>query len=413
LTSDNNIINKIQKIDSSHIGNNKEYKGLYIFCSYDLVDATDFKISEPDKWPVIFNQFYEIVDREIKTKFSNINIWKYVGDEVLFFQKITCDIELYKFLPEFLNISDSIITSLKNLSSDNNIPLATKCTVWIAPVKKINPQNISSAKEEQKENLAYKNIVIQAAYTNTHSMIDFLGPDIDLGFRISKYSYKNVITISADLAYLLENMQTPSGQNKTELISCLRIIAYKQLKGIWKNRAYPIIWYYKDWENISSIFDYDAHCDSDLINNISLKKIEGISKLDTIFTQLKKGEEKKNLLKILNESCSEESTPANKLISVSRAKLAEVHCVAIVFNDEKQILVGKRPEIKKRLKGLWEFGCGQLKYGIGFKDCLINAYKEDFSIDIEVFSEYPISSYEIMDDEEESVTLVLFLSQKQ
>ena len=44
------------------------------------------------------------------------------------------------------------------------------------------------------------------------------------------------LALSFELAYLISQ--------RTDTLSYLHIITYRRLKGVWKNKLYPIIWYH-------------------------------------------------------------------------------------------------------------------------------------------------------------------------
>jgi len=106
---------------------------------------------------------------------------------------------------------------------------------------------------------------------------------MDIGFRITKYSSRQKITLSAEYAYLLYHLSKPTGSSKID--DKLKIVAFKELRGIWNGRLYPIVWYYPDWDNIESSFDYDEHITNDIVKNISKKK--DIRYLEKVFARRK------------------------------------------------------------------------------------------------------------------------------
>jgi 8-oxo-dGTP pyrophosphatase MutT (NUDIX family) len=85
-------------------------------------------------------------------------------------------------------------------------------------------------------------------------------------------------------------------------------------------------------------------------------------------------------------------------------KLIELHCVAICIDQKGRILAGKRSAIKRRLPGLWEFGCGQLRINETFEDCIKRCYKEEFGISVSVVNPAtPIATFYMRDVEEKRV----------
>jgi hypothetical protein len=66
-------------------------------------------------------------------------------------------------------------------------------------------------------------------------MKDYLGPDIDAGFRISKYTHPGFVIASHNLAYFL-------GLHKSTHQIKGKIVGWEDLKGVWDTTPYPIIW---------------------------------------------------------------------------------------------------------------------------------------------------------------------------
>ncbi|TGL35588.1 hypothetical protein [Leptospira perdikensis] len=65
--------------------------------------------------------------------------------------------------------------------------------------------------------------------------LDFIGPDIDIGFRLGKYSWPGILVVSMDLAQLLSEYR---GTDKLPIT----FVGWENLKGVWNNIHYPIFW---------------------------------------------------------------------------------------------------------------------------------------------------------------------------
>lgn len=65
---------------------------------------------------------------------------------------------------------------------------------------------------------------------------DYLGPEVDTGFRIGKCTRPGMLVVSVELAELLAEIPT-------QLRSMVgKIVGWEQLKGVWEERHYPVIW---------------------------------------------------------------------------------------------------------------------------------------------------------------------------
>ena len=78
----------------------------------------------------------------------------------------------------------------------------------------------------------YDNLLERYKLREGYGLIEFLGNDIDAGFRIKKETENRRMVISFELAYILAK--------DTDYLKNIHIITYKTLRGIWQNRLYPI-----------------------------------------------------------------------------------------------------------------------------------------------------------------------------
>lgn len=227
--------------------------GIYLFLSFDLVNATEYKTRNYNNWFSTFINFYKEMTKRLNDSNSpirNAKIWKYLGDEVLFYLKITNKKEIFLCLPFLLETITAVQKFLNQEESMYFDKIYVKTTIWIADV--IDEKIIKTSEIENKIN----NIIFCPNSSSQKHEIDFLGSDIDLGFRISKFSHQNVLTLDAKLTYLLLHHKKTI---KKEIEDCLKIVDYQMLKGVWRNHKYPIIWYCQKWEK--DIFRYDEQHD--------------------------------------------------------------------------------------------------------------------------------------------------------
>lgn len=67
------------------------------------------------------------------------------------------------------------------------------------------------------------------------SAIDFIGPDIDIGFRIAKASRPGRMAVSMDLSDIL-------AQSEDLEPFAFHWVGWDVFKGVFSDRPYPIIW---------------------------------------------------------------------------------------------------------------------------------------------------------------------------
>lgn len=389
-----NLLKLNQKfIDQGLIVNsndNEKKNGAFLFISFDLVNSTAFKSLYPTKWPVIFHRFYELVENHALKNFTNSMVWRYAGDEILFYKQIDKPSELYEVPKVAYKVLKTVLEALNISYPETKNILYIKSTLWIAEATFVKSQNLAGSET------LLNNLIINFDI-NQKRNVDFLGSDIDLGFRISKFAERDKVVVSAELAYLLyKSRGIIEEECNYNVLDSLRIVTYERLKGIWNNRHYPVIWYFDSWDKPDDMYLYDEHFNSEIVNKIKSKEFSSdmrIDRLKKIFIEVDNLDKVKSI-----EKCMEDTTPINVLPSVSQYNQAEVHCVAICFNDNGHILIAKRPLDKRRFPGIWEFGCGQLKKSQDFTECLVESYREDFGAELDFYSKLtPISTY-IMED---------------
>jgi len=145
--------------------------------------------------------------------------------------------------------------------------LSVKCAAWCAL--------INNSSQEANRCMILQTSVLDALGRRSEQYIpDFIGPDIDIGFRIAKYADRGRMILSSDLALLVLKCAGTSENKSRQEEYCLsttqkmKIVSFKQLKGVWHDRHYPIIWYEKSWLDIGDSFEYDEPHSSDVIKGL-------------------------------------------------------------------------------------------------------------------------------------------------
>lgn len=241
---------------------------LYLFLSADIIDSTQLKYSKENikkqhYWYNCFLRFYEdfpiqlenrinslLKDFHLKTRIKLV-IWKYIGDELLFYIKIKrenevpCIIKAFeKTLSEWYTIKENKYTKLKGCA-------------WIGQFPFIDRRIVTD-----------------------NNQLDFLGTSIDCGFRLGKYASENLIILSIEVVDLCLKSK----------FSNLGIVYLKteKLKGVLDNFNYPIFalifstiksdehkyLYQKDEGNIESYINK-------YYEKLSKKYAETISRIDS------------------------------------------------------------------------------------------------------------------------------------
>ena len=199
-----------------------------LFMSVDMVGSTDFKArltgKGSDSWLKFFQDFFcnfpLMIAGQIGFEFLDdestpaIRIWKAMGDEVLFVATPATPAEMTSILIAVLRTmriyEDRYMTDL---------PLRLKGTAWLAD---FDGHNIEIEIPELSSGDA-------SAYQ------DFIGPDIDLGFRVTKFARAGCMALSLDVAEQVLQAANASA-------AALYLVGSEPLTGVMFGRPYPIVW---------------------------------------------------------------------------------------------------------------------------------------------------------------------------
>src|SRR3546814_4574183 len=99
------------------------------------------------------------------------------------------------------------------------LPLRLKGTAWLA-------------------DLSENNIALEIPELSSNDVaphLDFIGPDLDLGFRLSKFARPASLLLSLDLVEMLL-----AADNRADVV--LYLVGREELKGVMFGRPYPIRW---------------------------------------------------------------------------------------------------------------------------------------------------------------------------
>ena len=285
----------IESPDANAVSNYEYFSGPYLFVSFDLVDSTSYK-SQNLNWPKVFNSFmiscYDNLQKCISRLNKEIVVheWKRLGDEILFYIEHPSPESLHIIPTDVFDALQFIIAGLKSSKIDRVGQLSAKATLWSAVV--------SSNNKTKGKNLFN---IVTVEDTPYGKRLDFLGPDIDTGFRIAKYASPGKLTIDAYLAWYITKLGKKHDSN---IENNMRIVSLENIKGVWNNRRYPIIWYNDKWKDEDDIFLYDEEYSSDIVKRIKENGIESLQKtkaLDKILDEVNLLAYAKQLEKSINQ----------------------------------------------------------------------------------------------------------------
>jgi len=248
---------------------------LYVFLSVDVVNSTPFKQGQEaaraattggggggggggaefalgSQWISAFHLFYSRMPAEIQRAWGDRPLprfWKSQGDELLYVLEIRAAAELVACMTSWRRAINAMRAELKKFP-----PLNLKSTAWVAnfPIPNVEflphpaPGGAIDPAELAIENLTA--VLKHYAKQETHGAIslveptrlDFVGPSMDNGFRLTGHASATKLIVSLGLAWLLA--ESPSTDARTWDEIDLYYDGSLPLKGIREGSPYPIFW---------------------------------------------------------------------------------------------------------------------------------------------------------------------------
>lgn len=233
----------------------KKNPNIVFFFSCDIQEATKYKTQNLSLWMYTLNNYLNIVEKHISKIFNDLKVenylWKRLGDETVFalcpknlndldkiyygayevFKYFSSPSTIVDFLGKFklfcvgYHYTDSILILYGSgvrhdmeefkglLKCDYSNYRNDKLLISAKPIKK------------RKSN---------ACILGDFKQYDFIGSDMDIGFRISKYTAYGKFLVSDKVAYIYESLI-----GKNDLV--LKSNEGEVLKGVWRRHKYPKI----------------------------------------------------------------------------------------------------------------------------------------------------------------------------
>jgi hypothetical protein len=229
---------------------------LRLFLSVDLVGSTAFKARLGDttetgdsnpvwvtqirhfyrEFPVFlssrFNKAISSLDNDVTYKDALPKTWKTIGDEILFCTRLHSLEHLAHCVASFLRALEDYGAYLDS----NGKHLDVKGAGWIAafPAPNVTVEVLGGSSEKPLKELFDEEFEVLA--DQRPAEYDFLGKEIDSGFRSAKNAASDRLTASIELAWLLAEAA------HVEIFPARFSYHGRQiLKGVISDRPYPIV----------------------------------------------------------------------------------------------------------------------------------------------------------------------------
>lgn len=263
----------IKKIESF---NEWEKPYLRLFFSADIVGSTALKqkrgtdASNKPIYPAWFNTvlaFYHGAEQSFHNNWKEFKslangdssyhhwfgeppeIWKTVGDEVLFSKAIRHPTQAVLAIHVWIKTLSDIAEQLRDEHG-----LSVKSSAWLADFPVRNQEVILGlSKPAEDDEYPFANhSALGSYYANREvkAIREFIGPSIDTGFRLGAFSSPRKLVVSVELAYMLavEQSKAEKGASGYSVgAMSLRNFSFRYegkhlMKGVLGGSPYPVFW---------------------------------------------------------------------------------------------------------------------------------------------------------------------------
>ncbi len=352
-----------------------------LFLSFDIVNSTQYKSMDKEHWSVAVSK----IIRRIISNFSNnpsggYDFWKTLGDEIIYTRKIGTVQDLLDALEEIygtLILLNQKIAQGELFGGIAQEMLSVKAATWLA--------DLSSSQACTNNVLTYYQI------NDKRRQADYIGPDIDTGFRTAHFSMSNRMVISFDIACLLmqyqDVLQEQGGLVKFDFSKRVHLLTCKALKGVWDGQPYPILLYHGD-ANVSfigSITCAEREKVSIIQEYLAAQEVRQQALLPQyacyqaqMLTQLSHTMQLDGKIQSLMDLMERTGSVSNQEVK----DLSKVCYSAVCYTmqqDAVQFALLKDPET-----GLWGFGAAEFFYDHQFVAQTEKAYYNNFGLEIAI-----------------------------
>jgi hypothetical protein len=213
-----------------------------LFLSCDIVGSTAYKQQRGTAWQQTFLSFYRqfpqtLGDLTREAKYGpGFNLWKPVGDELIFTSRVTSEKDIYHAVRIWLDAMDMYEDTLKEFS------LATKGGAFVATFP--GPDSESSIPRDPLTETSDKGVVElndEALQSRSPAyMYDYFGPSVDTGFRVLSACSHRYFTMSVEVTWALAQCVVDEGLGKPFQVGDMLLLDTRQFKGVWDGREYPL-----------------------------------------------------------------------------------------------------------------------------------------------------------------------------
>lgn len=239
---------------------------LRLFLSADIVGSTALKQSpfraakneKHSSWFSKIQGFYFEADQAFRREFNYFRekaddqdivgpypkLWKTIGDEVVFVKEVTDHRQVVHTLRCWMEAIKSVRKFVKKDSSR----LDVKCTSWLAGFPLRNSEVAVEVGKEignygSGDGFVESGKVLERMYNDdpdVDAIVDYIGPSIDIGFRLAQFCTSRKFVVSVDVAFVLA-LANP-GEAVKDPVFAVYFDGSHVLKGVLGGVRYPVFW---------------------------------------------------------------------------------------------------------------------------------------------------------------------------
>lgn len=192
----------LEKINRTTNNEKKGTRSVELFFSFDIVNSSLYKDVNYFGWQSVLITLLTDIQKNVAKEIPEAQLWRVLGDEIIFFVTIRNEKEIYSAIDAIYGILTISNVKLKNEKFFENIDekfsekeiawmkksniLAVQSSAWIAIILNGETSLFSP----------YDNIFKKYRISENQQINEFLGQDIDTGFRIKKETQDRRLVVS-------------------------------------------------------------------------------------------------------------------------------------------------------------------------------------------------------------------------
>lgn len=227
-----------------------------LFLSADLVGSTAFKQRDPEGWLNTTLGFYQqfpslLAEKLIETSSPDqsastvipdpIELWKALGDELVFSCLIKKEahaaVVIKSFVAALAHWSNEVVSGKNQLALKGGawvatFPLPDRAIAVMSTPSSLTPAWFDPDKAPEENNRSLID-AIGKGDSSKALWLDFIGPGMDLGFRIVQYASARKFVLSLEAAWLIAE-----AESETQIYFDGEV----ELRGFDHGGGYPLFW---------------------------------------------------------------------------------------------------------------------------------------------------------------------------